>query len=132
MGGETFRFYFTCRFLLTLSLALGQISPNVTGTSQVPSIEGPLSRTVQLSEFSDENDETLSLKLPCHCIDKFSNGDQWVHFSGRQSVLGIMNEAFSPSEARIVSMASPFPSTPKLKVITLYGLQGVGKTTEET
>ena len=68
----------------------------------------------------------MALRLPCHCLDDFHT-DFWIPLSGRQDVFKSIDEAFSsPEPLRPIGDGFPSTSSP-LKVFTLHGLEGIGK-----
>ena len=68
----------------------------------------------------------MALKLPCHYLYNF-HADFWIPLSGRQDVFKSIDEAFFPPEpSRPIGDGFPSTSSP-LKVFTLHGLGGIGK-----
>ena len=70
----------------------------------------------------------MALRLPCHCLSDFHNTDFSIPLSGHHEVLKTIDEKFFPPEPSrpIGGDGFHFPSSP-LKVFTLHGLEGIGK-----
>lgn len=99
----------------------GQVGPDAARMLQASQDRQVIPRVPQIAN----ND--MALRLPCHCLDDFHNTDFWIALSGRQDVLKSIDEAFFPSEpSRPIGDGFHSTSSP-LKVFTLHGLEGIGK-----
>ncbi|KAI9776718.1 MAG: hypothetical protein M1816_005147 [Peltula sp. TS41687] len=104
------------------------IDPNIAQTLRVLHT-GPIIPTgSQINEINNLSDDNMALKLPCHCIDIFNDTGFWVSLSGRQDVLDSIDQVFFPPEASIRLEDKFRFGSSALKVFTLHGLEGIGKT----
>ncbi|KAL9010326.1 MAG: hypothetical protein Q9173_004727 [Seirophora scorigena] len=101
---------------------------NVAHTVQAPQLRERMSTRIRIDEINTGANASLALKLPCHCLDEFRNGIRWSTISGRQEVFKMIDGVFFPVEGDSNSIHSSTFGHPNLKVVTLLGMEGVGKT----
>ena len=100
----------------------GHVAPDAARVLQAPQGRRAMPKVAQIAN----ND--MALSLPCHCFDDFHNTDFSIPLSGRQDVFKTIDEAFFPSEPSRPTEGDRLHSTsPPLKVFTLHGLEGIGK-----
>ncbi|KAL8946870.1 MAG: hypothetical protein Q9222_006790 [Ikaeria aurantiellina] len=111
-----------------LFLMAAQSAVNAIQTIDVPQPREQTPANIQVGESNNEIGANTALKLPCHCLDDFRNGLRWSKISDRQDIIDTIHGLFFPTQRDSDSVRSSSMGKTSLKVASLYGMEGVGKT----